>query len=163
MERLIGRKKIEEIRISQKVLLTETEGSAIMVPNFYFENIGCYMKDSLSFMEEIPFNNSLLKLLTFFNEFCPSAHFEFQVGPINKLLSIYFGNVYLEILMPKDFRNKTSINVYVFDRHIKNTKFSGDLDKFDLTRFRKSDYFKESSEYQTLVKELQKQYKIKEA
>lgn len=160
MERLIGRKKIEEIRATQKVNLIEVLESSIMAPNFYLENLECYVKDSISFMESIHSNMDLLKLLNFFNEFCPSAHFNFKDCSSGKDLSIVFGQVHCEIYLPKGYENEPYIDIYCLDKNIKRKKFFGDLNKFDLLTFRKSGYFRENSEYATLDKELKTIYNI---
>ncbi len=165
MERLIGRKKIEEIRKAQKVELvqiTDSENPFIMeiVPNFYIENLGCLIKDFAPITEEILHDEALVKLLNFFNEFCPAAHFEFNSSPINKHLNVYFGNVYLEIRIPSSYKEKSELDVKLVNKRSSQLKFSGNLDKFDLNRFRKTNYFKENSEYAVLDKEIRNIYNI---
>lgn len=170
MERLIGRKKIEEIRDSQKVSLMEVEGVRTMVPNFFFENKMCYMKSVTSFTEELSHDNALVSLLNFINDYVPAAKFEYSVrkdttgksSSFEKLLNIYFGNIKMKITMPADYKELNQIEVWAYEKNTRVKKFAGDLERFNTFQFKKANYFRESSEYQTLEEHLRSLYNIKE-
>lgn len=170
MERLIGRKKIEEIRNSlrvetfklypQNVTLENKEIGE--VPNFRVKTLSegkstekFIMNDE--YIKDLLCENPLfLTFLSFTNEYCPVARFELIKDNdfVRDIFTASFGNISVSI----HFKNHRITNMST--RDISNGKKSMETEVISFHNMLKDETVKASMEYEILDKALRKQYNI---
>lgn len=154
MERIIGRKKIEEIRNSLRMPMVSIESfvGSYDIPNFSFyitkKNTSYKILENYKLIE-ISKTKQLLDILFLFNEFCPCVNFELKENEESNHHSIIakFGNEELEIVLDETLKVKKILNANKTNIH-------------NLREYFKDTKVRNSIEYSILETALKKQYNI---